>query len=109
MLPGPSIFEEFRDVAITSGSETLIPVSHGNSFVEACDARDLAILGIEGFEKHKDGIMPRTDLIADFSGGEDEMWDSFRKKCSLASRKFISAAQKEGEVYLSFVLEEPPA
>lgn len=87
----------------------MIPVSHGDSFIDACDAHDLRILGIEGFEIRKDGVMPRMDLIADFSDRKHETWHALRERCSLVARDFIRAAVKEGDVYLSFVLEEAPS
>lgn len=106
-LPSSDIFEAFRDIALQSGAETLIPISHGLSFVDACDAHGLTILGIDGFEKYEQGIRPRLDLIADFSPRPDDMQDSYREKCSSASRAFIRFAAQQGDVYLSFVLEEP--
>jgi len=57
------------------GGELYLPLDDARRLVEACRERRIAVLGIEVFEVHGDGIMPRMDLIGHFEYSFDDPWD----------------------------------
>ncbi len=74
------IFNTFRNVGIKSGEEILIPASHVLKFIETCKQYKVAVQGFEGFEVQSGEIIPRMDLIADFSEIKAKNWEGLFKK-----------------------------
>ena len=97
-------YNMFRDVAIESGEDILIPANHAFKFIEACKKYRLAIQGFEGFETQDNGIMPRMDLIADFSVIQSKNWDELCEKSYDLTRSALASLQATGKLTFSFVL-----
>lgn len=78
------------------GSLRLIQSVDASAFLDACDAEGLRILGIEGFFRKQDALVPDMDAIADFSDASG---------CSiLDARKFV-AEVKSPSLMLDFAIE----
>ena len=60
--------------------------------VSACEANNLAILGLEGFEYDGKALQTSLDMILDCSmglSGPPPNWSEFRESCNQAAKSFI--------------------
>lgn len=97
-----------------SGSELYIKMPFALKFIEECNRMNLLILGVEGFELLENkGIMPRMDMIIDFSevynNFLEKNWKSLREFCIQYSDKMIKSFSTEGgnkNLIFNFVLLE---
>jgi hypothetical protein len=83
----------------------LIRTEDAPAFIQACAARNHAIVGIDGFDLNADGSMsPRNDAILDASQCLALDWAACREKTALAARNFIAAIASLEVTHLEFVL-----
>ena len=86
--PPPSKKYKDRDEAVT--------------FVQGCEERDIAVLGIEGFVE-KDGLVAQLDIIADFSPlSQDVTWDEYRPKVNRIAIAFLEKAPERQNLVFEF-------
>jgi hypothetical protein len=97
--------------AIKRSNSLYFTPDDARTLVEQCEARDLAVLGIEGLTLDASGIQPHMDLLADYGALSIDWsgvsWPEFRGRCNksaLGFFKFAEAADKEGELVFYFSL-----
>ena len=73
-------------------------------FIEQCERRGDAVLGIEGFAVSDEGRRPRMDLIADFSPTEPrQQWEDYRSQVNREARRFVEGAPSSKDLVFEFV------
>lgn len=95
--------ETFASRSTLRGGERYFDLKTSASLIEACSLCDVAILGIEVFELQGDHLIPRTDLIADYSKLDCSRWADFRDRSLEAARSFL-AKLSDALVLLNFTL-----
>jgi hypothetical protein len=83
---------------VLAGRQELIRARDAVRFVDACLARWIRIVGIEGFVRSEASLVPDPALIADFSGLTDT------SKSNEAARRFLASSKIEGDVGFEFVV-----
>lgn len=84
-----------------SGGLELVPFAEASSFLDACAAAGMLVLGIEGFNFDGGEVRPDMNAIADFS----QLTDS--EGSVLEARSFIEAVGRQ-EMLFDFALAEGP-
>lgn len=91
------LLSTFRDRAVTRGDELYLDTAQASELVEVATRRGVRVVGIECFEEVAGNLMPRLDLIADFS-------DATLTVANTAAQRFIAALPKT--ILCSFVLSD---
>ena len=83
-------------------------------FVKECEAKDIAVIGVEGFTLDETGILLHLDLIADYTAIDADwhgyVWDQFRRQCNDATRDFLdtaAATKAVSSLVFNFVVMKP--
>lgn len=82
-------FKKYDERDKKENSELLLSPTRSLLFIDACTKNEIAILGIEGFIKEQQKIIPRTDIIADFSSFDNIEWNEYLKKITFLAKQFI--------------------
>ena len=72
-------------------------------YVDACYANDIAVIGIDGFGYDGVSLVPRLDLIADYSDPWDDSWEERLHRRRDAARRFLTEFAATG-VLFTFVV-----
>ena len=108
MLTEQQLFEEFRQCAfvIAHDGAPYLDVPHALAFVDACQANDLAVLGLDGFvaDRNEQSLNVRDALIVDCSSIEASQWPQFRDKANSFARGFLLEQAGEPDLVFEFVL-----
>jgi len=100
--------ELFGAVGVRTIAEFYVHVGSGLDYIDECERRELAILGVEAFERTPGRLQPRLDLIGDFSTLFEQS-DSARTARVLAyeeARRFVVLAGEDSSLWLNFVVRE---
>lgn len=99
-------FDSWSRNQFVRGEELYILSRYSIEFVEDCSLRNIAILGIEGFQHENHQITPLLSEIADFSCifNSASTWQECVNQCNSAAKDFLEIFGKcEGKVF-NFVL-----
>jgi hypothetical protein len=106
-MTAKTVLDRFASLAHPAGRDDYFPPDVATDIIDACDAADVAVIGIEGFEIRAGMIRPRLDLIADFSALSDAPWRTFRSQCNAEARGFLRSISGVADIYLSLALADP--
>ena len=101
------LLKQFEKDGIKSGREFFLNASRLLDFLQACDQKDLAIIGFEAFEIECKGdqvaiINPRFDLIWQYGSKQARTWNEFRDGCTQATKAASNELSNKGTLFLSF-------
>jgi len=102
-LSEKQVLEKFAPRGTVFGQELYLPQQVAAEFVSICDENDLAIIGIEAFEKTGDQITPIMDYIADYSRTPAKSWQQFRRACNSAAEEFVMQPRPTDGLRFNFV------
>lgn len=85
------------------GGMPLFNLSDSHELLNHCDARDAAVIGIEGFKILGDKRTPDLDCIADFSALAVAAKEEFAALSRKSARDFIESIS-DRDIFLEFVL-----
>jgi len=74
-------------------------------FVAACQEKDLAVLGLEGFILDSGKLRPQLDMVADYSSAEKSTWEMFRDYCNRSAQKFLRSISPRSGLVFSIVIK----
>ncbi|MCO6512402.1 MAG: hypothetical protein J5I65_16585 [Aridibacter famidurans] len=100
-----ALLEELPLEEIYERSELVLSVADGLKFVELCEERDWAILGLEGGITRDGGFAPNLDLIYDFSLSKYPEWSKFRQERNTKAALILNRHRFEPSLlfYITFV------
>ena len=91
--------KRFANVALTYPGMTLYDKESALRLINACERKNVAIFGIDGFSILKEGVQPNLDHSADF-----EIMKIPRNSTYSFARKFLS--ERPEEMYFEIVCDE---
>lgn len=98
------LLQEFTPWGILRGKELYLSVSKALELIESAERRDLAVIGLEGFNLVGKELHVRLDLIADYSSTKASSWRAFRRVCNQAAARFIREAPLESNLVFNVVM-----
>jgi hypothetical protein len=104
MLSVDDITKQFRPYQARASKELYLDAQHALDFVRTCDANAIAVIGIEGFTLSGGKIIPRLDMIADFSSATAADWPTYQAMCNRAAIAFLTNALTEPDIVFTFEL-----
>jgi hypothetical protein len=96
------VLDQFAARGLRHGEELYLPPGDTRDFIHACETKDLAVVGIEGFVRSGDQLTPLLDCIADFSSLRADSWLGFRAGCNRAAADFVSRTPNRTDLMLNF-------
>ena len=91
--------EETKQASRLVGEEWLIPASHIERGIDAADWAEIAILGVDAFTIHSDGLVTENYTGYQFERTQD--WSTFVKRNDLAAREWL---KQFGRSQYSYIL-----
>jgi hypothetical protein len=104
MFSEKQLFDMFRKQGLVYGGELFLSLPGALEFIRACEKNNLSVIGLEGFTEEGRTVMPRTDMIADYSSIQKESWQEFRETCNNDSKKFLIGLNPKDGILISFTL-----
>lgn len=95
--------DDLFSAAVIRGGEHYLDFERSRALVKACTEREVAIIGIEGFEFDGPRIRPRMDLIGDFSDAPGANWREFVLNTAESVSAFLDEADST-DLMFAFVL-----
>jgi hypothetical protein len=116
MVNAEELQSMFSDSGFVSGGEFYVRADAAVAYLDACAQNGLVVLGVEGFLRtggKRGKLIPRWDLIADFSGlreSNNNDWETTVKASHREAIRFVYENVKEdsGLVISVVVAEESP-
>lgn len=101
MLTQEEVLEQFRKRAKRVAGEIYITLSDALDLVAACDANDLAVLGLEGVLYDGQKVSAQSDMILDCSvSGPLGTWSQKRESCNKAALHFLESLTPRDDLLL---------
>lgn len=91
------LLNSFSLVCIGSGQELIVLKPYCVDVITECDHLNLAIIGIDGYFRSNEKIMPNLNEIADFSSLSRDVWIEFQKESIKAAADFITTMTSIGK------------
>jgi hypothetical protein len=106
MFTEQKLFELHKEHGIVQGGELYLPIDRSFDFLNDCQGRDLAIIGIETFMLQNKNIVSLLDAIADFSSVNSHDWKTYQATCNQAAECFLKEMNNDERTLLfNFVVE----
>ena len=99
---------EFASTGVVSKGELYLPVDVARNLVGRCRERSIVILGVEAFELLDGKILPRLDLIADFSEALETstVWSETVTGTAVDAGRFLDEVERTAPaLYVNFSLK----
>lgn len=104
VLSEQQVIRQYQDAGFLRGNELYLEPKVALDFVATCEANELAVVGVEGFTLRNERLIPRMDLIADWSSASAAKWDEYRRKCNQLSAAFVDRYQNEMDLVMNLTV-----